>query len=189
MIERATGRRLERELERRIVRPLRLRDTSFPVRAARLGRDAARGYSLDVGPQGPIDGPLRDVTRYSPSFAWASGNGVSTVRDVARFYRGLLRGRLLRPRLLRAALETVSTGRPGRRYGLGLNVDRTPRGTLVGHDGDIPGFSVQARSSRDGRRQAVLAVNVKFGPPAVDDALDAAMDSALDVAFAGKRGG
>ena len=189
MIERATGRRLGRELERRIVRPLRLRDTSFPVRAARLGRDAARGYSLDVGPQGPIDGPLRDVTRYSPSFAWASGNGVSTVRDVARFYRGLLRGRLLSPRLLRAALETVSTGRPGRRYGLGLNVDRTPRGTLVGHDGDIPGFSVQARSSRDGRRQAVLAVNVKFGPPAVDDALDAAMDSALDAAFAGKRGG
>ena len=115
MIERATGRRLGRELERRIVRPLRLRDTSFPVRGARLGRDAARGYSLDVGPQGPIDGPLRDVTRYSPSFAWASGNGVSTVRDVARFYRGLLRGRLLSPRLLRAALETVSTGRPGRR--------------------------------------------------------------------------
>ena len=68
-------------------------------------------------------------------------------------------------------------------------MDRTPRGTLVGHDGDIPGFSVQARSSRDGRRQAVLAVNVKFGPPAVDDALDAAMDSALDAVFAGKRGG
>ena len=188
MIERATGHRLERELERRIVRPLRLRHTSFPVRAAGLGRNSARGYSLDVGPQGPIDGPLRNITRYSPSFAWASGNGLSTVTDVARFYRGLLRGRLLAPRLLRAALDTVPTGRAGRRYGLGLDVYRTPHGTLVGHDGDILGFSVQALSSLNGRRQAVVAANVKFGPPPVDDALDAAMDSAVAAAFARRHG-
>jgi D-alanyl-D-alanine carboxypeptidase len=182
MIERATGDSLEHELERRILRPLRLRDTGFPVRAAGLGRGAARGYSLDVGPDGPIAGPLRDVTRYSPSFAWAAGNGVSTLRDVARFYRALLRGRLLPSRLLHAALTTVPTGNPRRRYGLGLDVYDTPKGTLIGHDGDMPGFSVKALSSRDGRVQAVVATNAKFGPPAVDDAFDAAMDAAVNTA-------
>ncbi|HYH89112.1 MAG TPA: serine hydrolase domain-containing protein [Solirubrobacteraceae bacterium] len=110
MIERATGHTLAHELERRIVRPLRLRDTSFPVRSSALG---ARGYSLELGPDGPIAGTRRDMTDYSPSFAWAGGNGVSTVRDVARFYRALLRGRLLAPRLLRQALAGVDTGKPG----------------------------------------------------------------------------
>jgi D-alanyl-D-alanine carboxypeptidase len=176
MIERVTGHRLARELELRILRPLRLHDTSFPMRAGGLG---ARGYSLELGPDGPLPGALRDITRYSPSFGWASGNGISTARDVARFYRALLRGRLLRPRLLSAALDVVPTGRPGRGYGLGLDVYETSHGTLVGHDGDVPGFSVKALSTRDGRRQAVVAANAKFGPPAVEEALDGALDVAM----------
>ena len=176
MIERATGHALARELERRIVRPLRLRDTSFPVRSSALG---SRGYSLELGPDGPIVGTRRDITDYSPSFAWAGGNGVSTVRDVARFYRALLRGRLLAPRLLRQALSGVDTGKPGRRYGFGLMLHDTPDGTLVGHEGDLPGFSIKALSSLDGRHQAVVAINMKFAPPAVEDAFDAAGDAAV----------
>ena len=183
MIERVTGRSLTEEIERRIVRPLHLRDTAFPVRSPELGRDAARGYSLDFGPQGPVPGTLRDVTRLSPSFAWAAGNGVSTLADLARFYRALLRGRLLRPALLRAALTTVPANRPDRRYGLGLDVQTTPYGVLVGHSGDIAGFAAELRSSRDGRRQAVVVANLKFGSPAADDAFDAAMDAATDSAF------
>jgi D-alanyl-D-alanine carboxypeptidase len=184
MIERVTGRSLERELAERIVRPLGLRHTSFPVRDTQLGRHAARGYSLDLGPDGqPVEGTLRDVTIYSPSFAWASGNGVSTVGDVARFYRALLGGELLAPDLLREALRAVPTGRPGRGYGLGLNVRDSPHGTLIGHDGDVLGFSIVALSDRDGRRQAVVAVTMKFAAPAVDAAFDEAMDAAAQVAF------
>jgi len=185
MIERVTGDTLERQLDRRIVRPLGLRHTSFPVRSSGLGRDASRGYSLDFGPSGPVAGTLRDLTDYSPSFAWAGGNGVSTVRDVARFYRSLLRGRLLAPRLLRQALAGVETGRPGRRYGFGLELRDTPYGTLVGHEGDLPGFSIKALSSRDGRRQAVVSVNLKFAQPAVEDAFDAAGEAAVRGAYRG----
>jgi len=53
----------------------------------------------------------------------------------------------------------------------------------VGHEGDVPGFSIKALSSLDGRRQAVVAVNVKFAPPAVEDAFDAAGDAAVAAAF------
>ena len=74
MIERVTGRRLEDEVRERIVRPLDLRHTSFPVRSPGLGGRGARGYSLPLGPDGaPRPGALRDVTRLSPSFAWARG--------------------------------------------------------------------------------------------------------------------
>jgi len=35
-----------------------------------------------------------------------------------------------------------------------------PYGTLVDHGSDIPGSSIKARSSRDGRHQAVVAVSI-----------------------------
>jgi D-alanyl-D-alanine carboxypeptidase len=178
MIERVTGHRLGQELRARILRPLQLRHTRFPVRSVRLG-GPAHGYSLDVGPDGPVPGTLVDVTRFSPSFAWASGNGVSTLRDLARFQRALLGGRLLKPSLRRAMLHTVRTGTPGRRAGLGVDVVKTPVGWRVGHDGDFLGFSVKLLSDRRGRRPAIVATNLKLAPPAVDDALDEAGDAAL----------
>jgi len=156
MIERATGRSLECELAERIVRPLGLRHTSFPVREARPGPRAAHGYSLDLDPSGqPVEGTLRDLTTYSPSFAWASGNGVSTVGDVARFYRALLGGELLTPDLMREALRAVPTGRPGRSYGLGLNIGDSLHGTLIGHDGDIAASrSWRSRAATDSSRRS-----------------------------------
>ena len=188
MIEQATGRSLGDEVRERIVRPLGLRATSFPVGSARLGGRGAHGYSLPLGLGGrPEPGPLRDMTRMSPSFAWAAGNGVSTVGDVARLFRGLLGGRLLSPALLRQALTTVPTDRPGRRQGLGIELRDTPYGTLAGHEGDIPGYSIAVLSALDGRRQAVVATNVKFGPPEVDAAFDDALDAAARAAFAGRR--
>jgi D-alanyl-D-alanine carboxypeptidase len=183
MVERATGATLGSELRRRIVRPLHLRDTRFPVRSARLG-GRAHGYSLPLGPGGPVPGRPVDVTDYSPSFAWASGNGVSTLRDLARFQRALLDGRLLRPAMRRAMLQTVATGKPGLRAGLGVDVVRTPAGTRIGHEGDILGFSVKLLSDARGRRTAIVAANLKLSPPAVGDALDAARDAALRAACA-----
>lgn len=172
IIERVTGHRLERELAHRIVRPLHLRGTSFPVRSPAIPGPHARGYSLGE------DGVLHDVTRYSPSGAWGAGNGVSTARDLARFQRALLGGRLLRPRQLRAMLTGVGTGREGRRYGLGVYLTHSACGTLVGNDGDILGFSDNVKSTRDGSRTAVLMVNAMFAPDAVDDAFGRAQDAA-----------
>jgi D-alanyl-D-alanine carboxypeptidase len=173
IVERVTGTRLERELARRIVRPLGLRDTSFPVRSPAIGGRHARGYSLGE------DGRLHDFTRYSPSGAWAAGNGDSTLRDLARFQRALLRGRLLGRPELRAMLTGVDTGSPGLRYGLGVFLTDSPCGTLVAFDGDILGFSNNVKGTLDGRRTAAVMVDVKFAPEAVDDAFDRAQDLAM----------
>jgi len=42
-----------------------------------------------------------------------------------------------------------------------------------------------ALESRDGQQQAVVAVNMKFAPPAVDAAFDEAVDAATAEAFGG----
>jgi D-alanyl-D-alanine carboxypeptidase len=186
IIERATGRPLGRELAQRIFEPLGLRSTTFPLHAATLGGPHARGYSLDRDARlAPIPGPLRDFTRLNPSPAWASGNIVSTMHDVARFYRALLGGRLLPAALLTEMKTTVATDSPDTRYGLGLFEFASPCGPLYGNDGDIAGYSTRAMASVDGTRQIELTINASAAPAAVEAPLRSAIDAAVRLGFAG----
>ena len=184
IIERVTGRDLGRELERRIFRPLGLRDTYFPVDFPFLLWPYARGYSLDLDEAGtPIEGPLLDFTVYNPSLAWGAGNIVSDMDDIARFYRALLGGRLLPPALL-AEMKTRTEIVPGvLGYGLGLYVFDTDCGPMWGHGGSIPGFGNELFSSEDGRRQYGLMINAEPPPEAVYEAYFQASEQALSEAF------
>jgi D-alanyl-D-alanine carboxypeptidase len=97
-----TGHLLASELRHRMFEPLGLDRTSFPGGPSITGGHA-HGYFLR---------PLQDVTIGSPSVQWASGALVSDADDLARFYRALLGGRLIRPDLLRV-METLVTPVPG----------------------------------------------------------------------------
>src|SRR4029453_15938979 len=57
----------------------------------------------------------RDVPPVSFSWAWGAGSMVSTAADVARFYRALFGGKLLRPQQLKQMETTVTraVGAPG----------------------------------------------------------------------------
>jgi D-alanyl-D-alanine carboxypeptidase len=168
IVEAATGRKLGQELAQRILRPLRLRDTFFPVNRPDIPGPNPRGYSLPL-----IDeaGPLLDFTVYNPSLAWGAGNLISDLADLERFFRALLGGRLLPPRLLAAMTTPVDTGVPGYGYGLGLEMIQTPSGRLVGHGGAIPGFDNIVLNTEDGRRQLGVIINELLAPTAVVEAL------------------
>jgi D-alanyl-D-alanine carboxypeptidase len=185
VIERVTGHALGRELERRIFRPLQLHDTSFPVNFPFLLWPHARGYSLGLDDEGfPIEGPLLDFTVYNPSLAWAAGNIVSDMDDIARFYRALLGGRLLPPAQL-AEMKTSVEIEPGVGYGLGLMVFATGCEPIWGHGGVIPGFSNELFNSEDGTRQYGVMMNAEIAPIAVFEPYFQAIDQALAEAFAG----
>jgi D-alanyl-D-alanine carboxypeptidase len=107
----------------------------------------------------PQDGALADVTGLSPSVGWAAGALVSTVDDVAAFYRALLRGRLLPPRMLAEMRTTNPMPIAGDRYGLGLwRTALIKCGVAWGHNGDLPGYHADA--FLHGNRQVVLLSNV-----------------------------
>jgi D-alanyl-D-alanine carboxypeptidase len=148
IVEATTRHTLASELRRRIFVPLRLRATSLDS-APRMSGRYAHGYFLR---------PLQDVTVGSPSVQWAAGALVSNADDLARFYRALLGGGLLRPELLRL-METVVTPAPGFSYGLGLQRLREPCGFVWGHTGGSPGYIANAVNSKDGARQVVVLVN------------------------------
>jgi D-alanyl-D-alanine carboxypeptidase len=184
IIERVTGRALGRAIERRILRPLGLRDTYFPVDFPFLPWPSPRGYSLDYDDQGnPIEGPLLDLTVYNPSPAWAAGNIISDQDDLARFYRALFGGRLLEPEQL-ADMTTGFVVEPGvASYGLGLIIYETDCGRVLGHNGGIPGFLNDLYSSDDGTHQFGLMINAEAAPSAVGEPYFVALEQALSEAF------
>jgi D-alanyl-D-alanine carboxypeptidase len=175
IVQAATGHKLGQELARRIFRPLGLRDTHFPVNRPTIPGRNARGYSIDPFAQEP--GPLLDFTVYNPSLAWAAGALVSTLADLHRFFRALLGGRLLPPRLLAAMTTPIDTGVPGFGYGLGVAVIQTPAGRVIGHDGAIPGFLNIVLSTEDGRRQLGLMMNEELATPAVSEAFNQVLNA------------
>ncbi|WP_405569713.1 beta-lactamase family protein [Streptomyces sp. NBC_01167] len=157
-VEKVTGHSYAEEIERRILRPLRLRATSVPGTDPRPPRPGSRAYSrLSDDPAAS----LHDVSAVNPSMAGAAGEMISDSADLQRFYRTLLKGGLLPPRQLKEMTTTVAMDprRPGRRYGLGLMRLELSCGTAVwGHRGDVHGSSSQALTTRDALHS--LAVNV-----------------------------
>jgi D-alanyl-D-alanine carboxypeptidase len=162
MAEAADGRSLAAQLRARIFAPLKLRHTSFDSGPQIAGRYAHGYFGFPRA---------HDVSVLNPTGAWAAGAMVSTAADVGRFYRALLRGRLLRPEEMRAMTTTVPIV-PGAGFGLGIARTRTACGTAWMHNGDIPGYLTSAQTSADGRRQAVVMVNT--------DTLTARAQRALD---------
>ena len=157
IVEAATGNTIGSELRHRIFRPLGLGHTTFPS-SPRIAGHHAHGYFLFGEP------PLVDVTVFSPSLFWAGGAIVSNAADSARFYRALLRGRLLGPALLEAMLTidpvAMDPSGSGSGFALGLQKEgRFPCGEAWGHTGELPGYEAYAWNSRNGDRQVVVLIN------------------------------
>ena len=176
MVEAASGNPIGTELDRRIFRPLHLRATSF-ASSPHIAGAYAHGYF-------PLDGTRpRDVSVFGQSTTWAAGAIVSTADDLATFYRALLRGRLLRPDLLRAMEKTVPVPADpnGGGSGLGLFETGLPCGRVWGHEGTGFGYKTIAYSSSHETRQIVVMVNDSPPPPVIANALERLVDTAYCV--------
>jgi len=153
IVEKATGHPLGSELRRRVFAPAGLSSTSFDTEP-RIAGPHAHGYER-------LSKRLTDVSVLSPSYGWAAGAVVSNAPDLARFYRALLGGKLLRPELLRAMEAPVANGKSAvAPYGLGLIRMSLGCGTVFGHAGSIAGYEAYAYNNKDGRRQAVVLVSL-----------------------------
>ena len=159
IVERVTGKAFGAELERRIIRPLRLRETSFPSET-RLPRPFGHGYDVMAAGSWPAD-----VTATSPTIAWTAGGIVSTPDDLIRFMRALQAGQLLPAPLLTEMRRPTPYSLDGPTalgfgpYGLGLfHFTWSKACGMWGHGGDIPGFHTFAGSTANGRRGAAMYV-------------------------------
>lgn len=130
--QRVTGVSIRNLIQRRVIVPLGLTHTSYPVTPA-MPAPFAHGYFSE-------NGALRDVTRSNPNTAGGAGAIISTLHDLKLWAKALATGTLLSPATQALRLQTVSLGGvPGKielRYGLGI---LTVNG-FIGHNGAILGY-------------------------------------------------
>ncbi|MFI7642747.1 serine hydrolase domain-containing protein [Nonomuraea sp. NPDC049400] len=165
IIERVTGRPWDHEVERRVIRPLRLRDTSVPGAETGLPRPYARAYQ-----QWRPGGPMTDVTVHSPTSYGAAGSMISTTADLSRFFRALLGGKLLKPAQLAEMKKTVAVSNGvATGYGLGLFQNKLScGGTYWAHGGNTAGYISREGFTAHGRRSVALSISGAAGKSVED---------------------
>jgi D-alanyl-D-alanine carboxypeptidase len=140
IVEKVTGRPLDQLVTSRIIRRLHLRSTSY-------GTERAQRMTPWLGSVESFGRPV-------------SGDGgiISTVDDLATFFRALLGGKLLPQKQLAEMTRTIASPDPDLRYGLGIYRYRQPCGFAWGHGG-IASYQVDVHVARDGSKAVVWARN------------------------------
>jgi D-alanyl-D-alanine carboxypeptidase len=160
IVEAVSGQAYGEELQRIVLGPARLRQTSFPSKAA-LPSPFIHGYLTAPGER-----PEDVSTILSPSGAWASGAVVSTPRDLNAFIRAYLGLEFFDSAQQRQQMSFVGGGEssppgPGRNSaGLALFRYQTKCGTVFGHTGNFPGYVQWAAASADGSRAVTTSLNI-----------------------------
>lgn len=152
VIKAVTGSEPAAEVQRRIIEPLGLRDTSFPTADPALYGNYLHGYVIRAI-------LIDDGTVSNVQVTGSAGAMVSTMDDLAAFSRALLTGKLLAPAQMTELKTTVPvTADIG--YGLGIEHMKLSCGKWAwGHNGAVLGYFSEWLSSEDGTQQVMHANN------------------------------
>jgi D-alanyl-D-alanine carboxypeptidase len=140
IFERITGKNLYQEVDRRLLKPLKLNNTVPSDR--RIIPGVITGYSRPNSPFGFEGRVIRDGKFIiNPQMEWTGGGFASTAEDLARWAKALYEGKAFKKTYLDEMLKGVEakTGK-GDKYGLGVQVRQSEWGTSYGHGGWFPGY-------------------------------------------------
>jgi D-alanyl-D-alanine carboxypeptidase len=164
IIEKVTGRKFYDEANRRVLKPLQLKDT-IPQDGPRL-KGVIQGYA---GPNNPFGGTDAMIVNgkfaINPQFEWTGGGYVSTAQDLARWARMYYEGKAFSPELLPQVLDGVAAPMLGRetKYGLAAIIRKTTAGTAYGHSGFFPGYMTDMMYFPEQKIALAVQVNTSVG--------------------------
>lgn len=157
VIEKVTGQGYAQEITRRILRPLKLRGTSFPGTEPHMPKPHPVGYSRLH--QDAPDAEIHDATEQNMTWLGAAGDVISTSGDLNRFQRALVKGHLLPQRQLKEMFDEVPAGH-GIGYGLGVEFAKLSCGVkVVGKSGRTNGSLSAMVGTQDGEHQLTFNIN------------------------------
>ncbi|SDY05364.1 D-alanyl-D-alanine carboxypeptidase [Amycolatopsis xylanica] len=188
LIEKVTGTEWAEQVERRVLRPLGLRETWLPGTHSNVPGPHAHGYYVYRADGAPR---VVDITRLNPSWGTSAGEIISTTADLDRFISALFGGKLLAPPLLAEMFKT----RPiddRQAYGLGLQQTKTGCGTTIsGHTGGIHGYLSYLFATADGTKRFEFSLTTgttDLTDPAQAQKLAEALAKVANVAACGQAG-
>ena len=158
LIEKVSGKDYPTFLQERLLTPLGLKHTCYDS-------DEKPVAGLPVG---YIKG-LRPASFWSVTTKYSAGGLVSTVDDLARWTQALHEGRVLKPESLQRMLTpALLADGVARDYGYGLAFRTVEGHRLIGHDGQVRGFSSLVEADPKTGCVAVILANTS-GVPADTD--------------------
>ncbi|MER5863270.1 serine hydrolase domain-containing protein [Kitasatospora sp. NPDC002040] len=175
LIEKVTGQPVHQAVTQRIIEPLGLTHTVFPVPGHRsLPTPSVPGYH--GGRLGPFFfwSPVLD---YDPSVFSSAGAVISTLEDLTTFYQALTAGRVVSP----AALAEMERPSPVTPIPYGLGIVRTTLscgGDAWWHNGAVPGYLSETMVTKDGRHASVMTNAYLASNPPLQQ-LNTLLDTAL----------
>lgn len=140
IIEKVTGKKFYDEADKRVVKPLKLKNTKPQDKRELKG--LIQGYAGEnnsfVGKDKVLENGKFII---NPQFEWTGGGYISNAEDLARWARMMYEGKAFDASLLPQMLDGVPA-RLGRdtKYGLGVIIRPTALGTTYGHSGFFPGY-------------------------------------------------
>ncbi len=182
VIEKLTGETASEAFQERIFGPLGMKHSSLPEpNEWKIPGPHAQGYQFGTNVQtiesyavpkaeqaAALDGSLLpiDYTDSDPSWAWTAGGAISTPRELATYAKALGTGKgLLSPKMQKVRLNSLRPVVPGDtsgvKYGIGL-AQFAPG--IVGHDGQVPGFSSFMAYDINTDTTIILSANLSASP-------------------------
>jgi D-alanyl-D-alanine carboxypeptidase len=135
IIEEVTGSAVEDEIESRLLKPLGLENTSFPVDYPGMPCPYTHGYTLDE------QGSWMDSTvYYSPSMMWTAGVMISDMEDMKEWVKAYATGSTNGEETQEERLDCVDTPWTGIDFGLGI----ARSAGWYGYTGGLDGYNTAA---------------------------------------------
>ena len=155
IVEKLTNDKIENQIYSRILKPLKLKRTSFPATSSNLSEPYAKGYDYD-----PATGKISNLSqRINPSWAWGSANGVSTAKDLLKWLRAYLDGYGISKKLLAAQMQFTPTSYTGVLYGFGV----MNKYGAIGHNGNYAGIYTTMACKFKGYYFVILTNGQSYG--------------------------
>ena len=158
LVEKLGGAPLGDYLTENVLKPLGMRDTSFPT-GTQFPDPHPRGYTdpLESG------GPPVDATDWTASFTWAAGALISTLEDLRVWAPALASGSLIGPEL--HAQQLTSPAVPGLPAGVGYGIGVFITAGWIGHNGSAPGYQTVVIHLPQRSMTVAVMVNTDITPP------------------------
>lgn len=157
LVEQLTGKPLAEEIDRRIIQPLHLTQTTFSTTSVNIPGHFSHGYLREMA-----GGPLVDWTVQNVSWGWAAGAMTSNLCDLRTFITSVTSGGLLSPDLQHQRMtywnaHATEPQLPTLKYGMNVFT----LGGFIGHNGGLPGFVSMAMRNPESGATIIFMLNAQ----------------------------
>jgi CubicO group peptidase (beta-lactamase class C family) len=152
VIEKVSGETYQQFLDENIFKALEMRDSGYDSNSLVIAHHA---YGYTPGPHGIAVAGYVDMT-----VPYAAGGLYSTTRDLLKWERSLLGGRLLKPASLQKMITPFKND-----YGCGLSITTVNGRKSIEHGGGIQGFNSELVYWPDEQMTVVVLANLNGSAP------------------------